>query len=91
MRSSCTLQRLSLSGPGIQGTDLFECLQMTPSVIELDLSSTSLQDEYILLLGPYPISDLHSSHYLLPRLQLLTYKGQLGIASYALGSLGKRC
>jgi hypothetical protein len=87
MRSSCTLQRLSLSGPGIQGTNLFKCLQMTPSVIELDLSSTSLQDENVLLLGPYPISDLHSSSYLLPQLQLLSYKGQLGIASLDINTM----
>jgi hypothetical protein len=77
-RSACTLYCLSLAGREIQGSSLFECLQMTPSVVELHLSSPSLRNEHLSLLAPYPIADVQvdSSGYLLPRLQLLTYEGQ---------------
>jgi hypothetical protein len=83
-RSSCTLQRLSLSCIGIQGSSLFECLQLTPSLVELNLSSASLRNEYITLISPYPISGARFAGCLLPQLQLLTYEGHLDINSLEL-------
>ena len=60
---------------------------MMPSVVELHLSSTSLRNEFVSLLAPYPISDLDSSDYLLPRLQLLVYDGHLDVHSVDINAI----
>lgn len=84
-RSSCPLQVLSLSGVGICGTQLFQCLQLIPSLVELELSSNGLQDEIIRLLGPFP-TPAHSQ-CLLPKLQVLGYKGRLNFNSLSISGI----
>lgn len=80
-RSSCTLRSLSLSGPGIHGSGLFECLQWTPLLSELNLTSASLRNEFIQLLSLSSNMTPRSSGYLLPLLQLFTYEGQIDMTS----------
>jgi len=72
-RSSCSasLQRLLLAGGHIHGSDLFTCLGLTPSLVELRLSSGSLQNELVSLICP--------SGCLLPRLETLEYEGRPAI------------
>jgi F-box-like len=84
-RSSCPLQSLSLSGVGIYGTQLFECLQLIPSLVELELSSISLRDEIVQLLGPFPTPG--HSQCLLPNLRVLGYKGRLNFNSLSISGI----
>jgi hypothetical protein len=73
-RSSCSasLQRLSLAGGCIQGKELFTFLGLTRSLVELRLSSWSLQDEIAQLIGPI----YWTSNGFLPRLQILELEGR---------------
>ena len=80
---SASLQSLSLSGGRVRGNELFTCLGLMPSLVELCLSSWSLQDEIAGLIGPFS----YSSDYFLPRLQILEYEGRPTIASQDITSL----
>lgn len=84
-RSSCSLRSLSLSGAGVCGTQLFECLQLLPSLVKLELSSGSLRDEIVQLLGPFPAPG--HSQCLLPNLEVLGYAGQLDFNSLSISGI----
>lgn len=86
VRSSCvgSLQCLLLVGVFIQGEELFACLELTPNIIELRLSSWHLRSELVTLLNPYYVRSLPSPRGpgpLLPKLQVLEYEGRPDIRS----------
>lgn len=66
-RSSCTLQCLSLSGPGIQpeGSNLLEFLRVMTPVVELNLSSRTVRRKgfFLLLVPSYPHPSGHAFVY----------------------------
>lgn len=84
-RSSCSLERLSLSGARIQGSELLQCLWLTPSIVELSLSSQSLGDEIVRLLDPSPNHE--STVCMLPNLRVLEYAGQFDINNLTISDM----
>jgi hypothetical protein len=72
-RSSCSLERLSLTGDRIERSELFKCLRLSPTLVELSLSSKNLGDEIMQLIDPHP--HCGSSPCLLPNLQVMEYIG----------------
>lgn len=80
-RSSCVLERLSLSGSHIPGIQLKDITPYFTYLTELSLSSPALCNEFIHLLEPFPMAHLGSSECLLPKLQIFEYGGNLDIHS----------
>jgi hypothetical protein len=84
-RSSCSLERLSLTGDRIERSELFKCLRLSPTLVELSLSSKNLGDEIMQLIDPHP--DCGSSPCLLPNLEVMEYVGSFSVDGLKLGAM----
>jgi hypothetical protein len=87
-RSSCSLQRLSITGDHpTSGEWLSECLRLMPCLVELKLSSRASGDELVRLLDPCPILSSSESDCLVPNLQIFEYFGEFDLNNMDISSM----